>query len=267
MAKLGVFGVNGRMGRKIVEAANDHLQVELSAASVRASSSLIGVDVGELVGHEKIGLAIEEGTSSLIQKADVWIDFTLPEALERHIEYCVKYKKNMVIGITGLTSEHMSLMKAASNEIAIVYATNFSTGVNLMHKLLNIAAQTIGHSSDIEIVEAHHRFKKDAPSGTALSMGESIAEGLGVNLSDVAQYNRNQVVGERKGGEIGFSSLRAGDIVGEHTALFADIGERLEISHKATDRLTFAKGAVRASAWVSNKQNGLFDMQDVLNFK
>jgi 4-hydroxy-tetrahydrodipicolinate reductase len=266
MTQVGIFGVNGRMGRKIVEAAFEHDQIQIGAASVRATSSLIGIDVGELIGQKTYGLKVSEGTGSLVEDADVWIDFTLPEALERHIKFCIKHKKNMVIGVTGLSSEQLKLIKSASNEIAIVYATNFSTGVNLMHKLLKIAASTMGQSSDIEIVETHHRFKKDAPSGTAISMGEAIAEGLNVQLPDVAQYHRNSVHGERKKGEIGFSSLRCGDVVGEHTALFADLGERLEIIHKATDRLTFAKGAVRAAWWLSDKQNGLFDMQDVLDF-
>ena len=270
--KIGIFGANGRMGRRLLEAGiasktEQTLKVEIGAASVRATSTVIGADVGELVGYENVGVAVQEGTIELINDADVWIDFTLPEALPRHVEQCVKQNKNMVIGVTGLSEEQKALLDEASKHIAIVYATNFSTGVNLMHKLLELAAQTMGHSSDIEIVEAHHKFKKDAPSGTALSMGEAIAKGLDVKLEDVAEYNRNGIVGERKEGSIGFASLRAGDIVGEHTALFADIGERLEITHKATDRLTFAKGAARAAAWVANKQNGLFDMQDVLNFK
>lgn len=269
--RLGIFGANGRMGRRLIEAGIEYSsadqKISIGAASVRATSTVIGADVGELVGLDNYGVAIKEGTIGLIDDADVWIDFTLPEALDRHVEQCIKQKKNMVIGVTGISEAQKQMLEQASQHIAIVYATNFSTGVNLMHKLLEIAAQTMGQSSDIEIVESHHKFKKDAPSGTALSMGEAIAKGLNVKLEDVAEFNRNGYVGERKEGSIGFASLRAGDIVGEHTALFADIGERLEITHKATDRLTFAKGAVRAAAWLANKENGLFDMQDVLNFK
>lgn len=267
MTNIGIFGANGRMGRRLIEAGIDHTDTKVSAASVRATSTMIGADIGELIGSENYGTSIKEGTSSLISEADVWIDFTLPEALDNHVAQCVKQGKNMVIGVTGISEQQKELLEKASESIAIVYATNFSTGVNLMHRLLEIAASTMGQTADIEIVESHHKYKKDAPSGTALSMGEAIAKGLNVDLADVAEYNRNGIVGERKEGSIGFASLRAGDIVGEHTALFADIGERLEITHKATDRLTFAKGAVRAAAWLSKKENGLFDMQDVLNFK
>ena len=267
MTTIGIFGANGRMGRRLIEAGLESKDTQVTAASVRASSTMIGADIGELVGVDNYGVSIQEGTTDLVSDASVWIDFTLPEALERHVKQCVNQNKNMVIGVTGISDEQKALLEEASESIAIVYATNFSTGVNLMHKLLELAAVTMGQSSDIEIVESHHKHKKDAPSGTALSMGEAIAKGLDVKLEDVAEYNRNGIVGERKEGSIGFASLRAGDIVGEHTALFADIGERLEITHKATDRLTFAKGAVRAAAWLSDKDKGLFDMQDVLNFK
>ncbi len=267
MARVGIFGVNGRMGRRLVEASLDSELVQIGAASVREGSSLVGVDVGEFIGSPNQKVAIQITSQHSIPEASVWIDFTLPEAFEHHLALCVEQNRNMVIGVTGLSEQQHLLLKEASKKIAIVYASNFSTGVNLMHKLLNIAAATLSNSVDIEIIESHHRHKKDAPSGTALSMGEAIATGLGKDLSDIAEFNRNGILGERKSGSIGFASLRAGDIVGEHTALFADIGERLEITHKATNRLTFANGAVRAAAWVAEKQNGLFDMQDVLNFK
>ncbi len=274
MTKVGIFGVNGRMGRKLVEATLEFDNVSIGAATVREGSSLINTDVGELVGREQYGVTINTESDYSAEKDQnqskcslVWIDFTLPEALEAHVEMCRRNNSNMVIGVTGLSDEQKTLLENAAQDIAIVYATNFSTGVNLMNSLLRTAAKTMGTYADIEITESHHRFKKDAPSGTAITMGEFISEGLGVNLSDVAEYDRNHIVGERKAGSIGFSSLRAGDIVGEHTALFADIGERLEITHKATDRLTFAKGAVRAAAWLGDKRKGLFDMQDVLGFK
>ncbi len=266
MTNVGIFGANGRMGKKLIEAGIESDVVKISAAFVRSSSSLIGADIGELIGEAKYGVSLISESAESVSDSNVWIDFTLPEALENHINWCVNNKCNLVIGVTGLSEQQKVLIEKAAEKIAIVYATNFSTGVNLMNSLLKTAAQVMGAQSDIEIVESHHRHKKDAPSGTAITMGEYIADGLGVNLADVAEYDRNNIVGERNQGSIGFASLRAGDIVGEHTALFADIGERLEITHKATDRLTFAKGAIRAAAWVSKKQKGLFDMQDVLGF-
>ena len=267
MTKIGVFGANGRMGRNLIQATTDDKQAVLSAASVRESSAFLGMDAGQIAGIGDLGIKASANINELAKNTDVWIDFTLPEALDGHIDFCVANKLNMVIGVTGLSAELTEKMQKAAERIAIVFAPNFSTGVNLLYKLLAITAQTIGEESDIEIIEGHHRYKKDAPSGTALQLGKVIANTLGRDLDKVAVYGREGDTGERKPETIGFATVRGGDIVGDHTALFADIGERVEITHKASSRLTFAKGAVRAANWLQGKDNGLFDMQDVLGLK
>jgi 4-hydroxy-tetrahydrodipicolinate reductase len=198
---------------------------------------------------------------------DVLIDFTRPDASMEFIELCRQAGKKVVIGTTGYTDAQKALINQAAKDIAIVLAPNFSVGVNLSLKLLEMAAKVMGDYTDIEIIEAHHRHKIDAPSGTALRMGEVVAATLGRDLKDCAIYGREGNTGERDRKTIGFSTIRAGDIVGEHTVMFADEGERLEITHKATSRMTFANGAVRAAVWLATKHNGMFDMQDVLGLK
>ena len=267
MTKIGIFGANGRMGRNLIQATVDHEQAELSAALVREGSPFDGMDTGLIAGIGETGVKASSDAKAVSEQAQVWVDFTLPEALEQHIDYCVQHSLNMVVGVTGLSPELQAKLEQAAEHIAIVFAANFSTGVNLMYKLLELTSKTIGEDCDIEIIEGHHRYKKDAPSGTALALGEVIADSLDRDLTDVAVYGREGDTGERDRKTIGFATVRAGDIVGEHTALFADIGERLEITHKASSRLTFAKGAVRAANWVSSRQKGLFDMQDVLGLK
>ncbi len=267
MTKVGIFGANGRMGRNLIQATIDNEGAELTAAAVRIGSPFNGMDAGLIAGIDKQDVFASDDLSALSDKAQVWIDFTLPEALEANIDYCVEHKLNMVVGVTGLPKELEAKLEQASKHIAIVFAANFSTGVNLLYKLLEVTAATIGEDCDIEIIEGHHRFKKDAPSGTALALGQAIANTLDRDLDEVAVYGREGDTGERDRKTIGFATVRAGDIVGEHTALFADIGERIEITHKASSRLTFAKGAVRAANWLADKENGLFDMQDVLGLK
>ncbi|MBU2884129.1 4-hydroxy-tetrahydrodipicolinate reductase [Psychrosphaera sp. B3R10] len=267
MTKVGIFGANGRMGRNLIQATVEDDNALLSAAAVRESSPFLGIDAGLVAGIQEQNIKTSADLDQLAKDTTVWIDFTLPEALELNIKYCVANKLNLVVGVTGLTAEQEQQLVDASQHIAIVYAANFSTGVNLLYKLLEITAKTIGNDCDIEIIEGHHRFKKDAPSGTALALGKVIANTLDRDLDKVAVYGREGDTGERKRETIGFATVRAGDIVGEHTALFADIGERVEITHKASSRLTFAKGAVRAANWLTGKQNGLFDMQDVLGLK
>jgi 4-hydroxy-tetrahydrodipicolinate reductase len=271
MTSIGIFGANGRMGRALVTVATElqanqmaETPVKLSAATVRAGSSLLGVDAGELAGCGKNGLKLTETSLASVQEAAVWIDFTMPEAMLAQLELAVAAKKAMVIGVTGLSDEQYAKVQAASKIIPIVWAPNMSVGVNLLLHLVQTAAKVMGQSADIEIIEAHHRFKKDAPSGTALAIGNSIAKAIGRDLSECAVYGREGITGERDQQTIGFATVRGGDIIGDHTALFADLGERLEITHKASSRSTFAQGAMRAALWLQNKQPGLYSMQQVL---
>lgn len=267
VANIGVFGANGRMGRNLVQTAIEDENSCLSAAVVRANNEVIGIDAGVLVGSKPANTSISTLDEVTPSTTDVWIDFTLPIGLEQHLAFCLKHRKNLVVGVTGLSAEQEAKLIEASKKIAIVYAANFSTGVNLLYKLLEITSKTIGDDCDIEIIESHHRMKKDAPSGTALALGKVIASTLERDLDEVAVYGREGETGERDRQTIGFATVRAGDIVGEHTALFADIGERIEISHKASNRSIYAKGAVRAAKWLVDKENGLFDMQDVLGLR
>lgn len=264
MNKIAIFGANGRMGRVLIEAIDQSQNATLNAAFVRASSSMMGVDVGELAGIGQRGLTVTDVNSADFSQIDIVIDFTLPEALEANLALCVQQKKPVVIGTTGLNQQQKDALQRASQHIPIVFAANYSIGVNLLLNLARQTARVMGDTADIEIIEGHHRFKKDAPSGTAVAIGEVIADELGRDLSTCAVYGREGDTGERDHKTIGFATIRAGDIVGEHTALFADIGERIELTHKASSRLTFANGAVKAAVWLKNKPAGLYDMQDVL---
>ncbi len=263
--KIGIVGAGGRMGRQLIQAVQNAEGVELGAAFERKGSSLIGADAGELAGIGSIGIKVAEDLAAQQDKFDVLIDFTRPEGTLDHIACCVAHDKKMIIGTTGFDETGKAAIQAAAEKIAIVFASNYSVGVNLVFKLLEKAAKVMGDYCDIEIIEAHHRHKVDAPSGTALSMGEHIAKTLGRDLKTHGVFCREGITGERKRDEIGFSTIRASDVVGEHTVWFADIGERVEISHRASSRMTFANGAVRAAKWVVNKRNGLFDMTDVLD--
>ncbi len=267
MNKIAIFGANGRMGRVLIEAIDANEQTSLVAASVRPDSAWVGMDVGELAGIGKRDLAVSGSFEKLANQIEVVIDFTLPAALEANLAWCVENRKPVVIGTTGLNPVQKALLSDAAKHIPIVFAANYSVGVNLMLNLVRQAAKVMGHTADIEIIEGHHRFKKDAPSGTAMAIGEAIADELGRDLSTCAVYGREGDTGERDQKTIGFATVRAGDIVGDHTALFAEIGERLEITHKASSRLTFAKGAVAAASWLLNQPAGLYDMADVLGLK
>ena len=262
--KIGVCGAAGRMGKTILEVCNEIDNIKVAAAIEYKGSSMIGIDAGEQAGIGRIGVAITDDIAKVADQFDVLIDFTIASSLTENIEKCHAAGKRMVIGTTGLDDEQKELINKVAEDIAIVFAPNMSIGVNLCLKLLEMAAQVIGEESDIEIIEAHHRHKKDAPSGTALRMGEVIADTLGRNLKECAVYGREGVTGERDKNTIGFETIRVGDIVGEHTVMFASAGERVEITHKATSRKTFASGAVRAAQWLADKDEGLFDMQDVL---
>lgn len=263
MPTIGIFGANGRMGRALITVAKEQ-QLNLTAATVRSGSDLIGVDAGELAGVGKIGLPLSATGTDSINNADIWVDFTMPEAMLKHLQLAVAAKKAMVIGVTGLTDAQYQQVQQASEHIPVVWAPNMSVGVNLLLHLVQTAAKVMGQTADIEIIEAHHRFKKDAPSGTAMAIGASIARALDRDLAKVAVYGREGMTGEREQQTIGFATVRGGDIIGDHTALFADLGERLEISHKASSRNTFAQGALRAALWLQNKQSGLYSMQQVL---
>ena len=267
MTRIAVTGAAGRMGRQIIEAIQAHDGVTLGAALERPGSTLVGVDAGELAGVGKLGVAIADSIEAAAADFDVLIDFTLPEVTVANVAACRAAGKQMVIGTTGLDDAQKQQLADAAEEIAIVFAPNMSVGVNLSLKLLELAASVLGDDVDVEIIEAHHRHKIDAPSGTALAMGETVAKALGRDLKECAVYGREGRTGERDPKTIGFETIRAGDIVGDHTVLFAGIGERIEITHKASSRMTFAKGAVRAAAWLAQHPKGLFDMQDVLGLK
>jgi len=267
MVRVGVCGAAGRMGKTILDVCKETDGVEVTAAIEYSESPMLGIDAGEVAGIGKLGVLITDDISSIADQVDVIIDFTFAASVSANIKKCVSSSVKMVIGTTGLTDEDHEQIKLASNKIAIVFAPNMSIGVNLCLKLLEMASQVIGNDADIEIIEAHHRHKKDAPSGTAIRMGEVVANTLDRNLKDCAVYGREGITGERDKNTIGFETIRAGDIVGEHTVMFATDGERVEISHKATSRKTFGSGAVRAAQWLATKKYGLFDMQDVLNLK
>ena len=263
--RIAINGAAGRMGRCLIQAVEQTEGLELSAAIDRADSSLIGADAGELAGVGKLGIAISSDVASATINSDVLIDFTLPEVTLALLSHCVANQCHLVIGTTGFSDEQKAIIEQAAQSISMVLAPNMSVGVNLSLKLLDIAARVLGDDVDIEIIEAHHRHKVDAPSGTALRMGEVVAEALGRNLKECAVYGREGRTGERDRKTIGFATVRAGDIVGDHTVMFASEGERVEITHKASSRMTFALGAMRASSWLMSRPSGLFDMQDVLD--
>ena len=265
MLKIGIVGAGGRMGRQLIQAVNHAEGVILGAAFERKGSSLVGADAGELAGVGTLGVVVTDDLASQINQFDLLIDFTRPEGTLEHIAFCVAHNKKMVIGTTGFDDAGKQAIKSASEKVSIVFASNYSVGVNLVFKLLEKAAKVMGDYCDIEVIEAHHRHKVDAPSGTALSMGEHIAKTLGRDLKTHGVFAREGITGERKRDEIGFATIRAGNVVGEHSVWFADEGERVEIAHKASSRMTFANGAVRAAKWLQTKQNGLFDMTDVLD--
>lgn len=267
MSRVAIVGAGGRMGRILVEACQETEGVDLTAATELPGSSLLGADAGELAGLNRMDVKLVDDLEKVIHQFDVVIDFTRPAGTLAHLQQCHAHKKAMVIGTTGFTDDQKLKIEEASKDIPIVFAPNMSVGVNLTLKLLELAASVLGDEVDIEIIEAHHRFKVDAPSGTAVRMGEVIADTLGRDLNECAVYGREGITGERDRKTIGFETIRAGDIVGEHTVMFAGIGERIEITHKASSRMTFAKGAVRAAKWLTDYDHGLFDMQDVLNLK
>lgn len=261
--RIAIAGAAGRMGRSLFAHTSTRPDLILAAALEDPASPHIGSDPGLLAGTEAAGFEIGSELEAVIEDVDVVIDFTVPEATLANTAVCRAAGKRMVIGTTGL-GPAVQQLREASADIAIVFAPNMSVGVNLCFRLVELAAQVLSDDYDIEIIEAHHRHKIDAPSGTAVRMGEIIAQALGRDLDSCAVYGRAGRTGARDKKTIGFDTIRAGEIVGEHTALFAGPGERVEITHRAADRSTFSSGAFRAAAWISERDNGLFDMLDVL---
>ena len=264
MTRIAITGAAGRMGRSLIEACRQTDGMEVSIALEHPKSSLLGSDAGDLAGIGKLGVPVGSDLAAVTADFDVLIDFTRPESTLANLEICRKAGRRMVIGTTGFSDEQRQQIAMAANDIAVVFAPNMSVGVNLCFKLLDVAARVLGDDVDIEVIEAHHRHKVDAPSGTALRMGEVVADALGRNLKECAVYGREGHTGERESKTIGFETIRAGDIVGDHTVMFAGSGERVEITHKASSRMTFANGAIRAAGWLMSRDSGQFDMQDVL---
>lgn len=267
MKRIAVIGAAGRMGKTLIEAIQQAEGAQLTAAIERPESTLIGADAGELAGVGKLGVTVVGDLSGVLDDFDVLIDFTHPTSTLANLDICRAAGKALVIGTTGFSEEEKQRIAEAGQQVPIVFAPNFSVGVNLTLKLLDMAARVMGDEADIEIIEAHHRHKVDAPSGTALRMGEVVADALGRDLQKVAVYGREGQTGARDRQTIGFATVRAGDVVGDHTVLFATEGERIEITHKASSRMTFAKGAVRSAVWLGERKSGLFDMQDVLSLR
>jgi 4-hydroxy-tetrahydrodipicolinate reductase len=264
--KIVIAGATGRMGQALLQGVFEDSSLQLYGALDRAGNPNIGRDAGEQVG-KNTGVYISDDADETLQGADVLIDFTRPDASMDYLEICQRHHVKHVIGTTGFTVEQKAKIEAASKKIAIVFAPNMSVGVTLLLSLVEQAAKVLNEGYDIEVVEMHHRHKVDAPSGTALRLGEAAAQGLGQDLKDCAIYAREGVTGEREAGKIGFATLRGGDVVGDHTVVFAGIGERVELTHKASSRATFALGALRAAKFLGNKTSGLYDMRDVLNLR
>lgn len=267
MVRVGVCGAAGRMGKTILEVCRDTDGVSIGAAIEHPESPMLGLDAGDVAGIGKQDVSIVGDIAAVADDFDVLIDFTFVEATVNNLEKCKALGKKMVIGTTGLNDEQKKEISRLSENCAVVFAPNMSIGVNLCFKLIEMAARIIGDDTDIEIIEAHHNQKKDAPSGTAIRMGEIVADTLGRDLKECAVYGRQGIGDVRDGKTIGFETIRAGDIVGDHTVMFASAGERVEITHKASNRKTFASGAVRAARWLEDKAPGLYDMEDVLGLK
>jgi 4-hydroxy-tetrahydrodipicolinate reductase len=267
MVRIAVAGARGRMGSRIAALAAEHGEIELSAAFERPGHEDIGRDMGELLGIGTIGVKLKGSVDDVMDEADVIVDFTTTDSTLGNLEAASKAGRAMVVGTTGFAKEELSKLRTFANKMPCVFAYNMSLGVNLLLKVLGDIAGALGGDYDVEIVEAHHRLKKDAPSGTAIKMAEVIASALGRDLEESAVYARKGLIGERKKDEIGIQTVRAGDIVGEHTVIFGGLGERIEVTHRASSRDTFVRGALRAALWIQGKPANLYDMLDVLGLK
>lgn len=264
--RVAIAGASGRMGRMLIEAALAAEGIRLGAAFDRAGTPFVGRDAGEMAGVAS-GVAIVDDVRAAIAAADCVIDFTRPEGTLEHLAIARELGKAMVIGTTGFDAAGKAAIAEAAEDIPVVFAPNMAVGVNAVFKLLEVAARILSEGYDVEVIEAHHRFKVDAPSGTALRMGEVVARELGRDLDECAIYGREGHTGERRAETIGFSTIRGGDVVGDHTVLFAGIGERIEITHKSGSRMPYALGSLRAARFLQGRSNGLFDMQDVLGLR
>lgn len=264
--RFAIAGSGGRMGRTLIEAVLAAPDAELAAALEMPGSPLLGKDAGELVGAP-CGVKVTDDVDAALARTDCLIDFTRPEGTLGHLALCRKHRVHAVVGTTGFTPAQKLVLQEAAGDIPIVFAPNMAVGVNAVFKLLDIAARILNEGYDIEVIEAHHRHKVDAPSGTALRMGEVVAAASGRSLDECAVYGREGHTGERPATQIGFATVRGGDIVGDHTVLFAGTGERVEITHKAASRMPYALGSLRAARFMRGKTNGLFDMQDVLGLR
>ncbi|UNU74226.1 4-hydroxy-tetrahydrodipicolinate reductase [Moraxella nasovis] len=263
ITQIGIMGASGRMGRMLLEAVHNNPSAKLAGAFVRPISSLIGVDSGEFIGIDRSGVTLD---TLDVSGVDVLIDFSLPEALDDVLSQCISHKKPLIMGVTGLSCEDEAKLNQASKDIAIVYAGNYSTGVNLSLNLLSTTAKVLGLDADVEIIEHHHKHKIDAPSGTALMMANAVAKARNQSLKTALVHGRHGSA-KRQAGDIGMHAIRGGEIIGEHTVEFIMDGEIIQITHKAASRMTFASGAVRAAIWASQQPAGLYDMQDVLGLK
>jgi len=264
--RVAVAGASGRMGRMLIEAVLNDATATLAGAFDRPGAGFVGRDAGEPLGAA-CGVAITDDARAAIGAADCVIDFTRPEGTLAHLAIARELGKSMVIGTTGFSAREKEIIAEAAQSIPVVFAPNMAVGVNAVFRLLEVAARILNEGYDVEVIEAHHRFKVDAPSGTALRMGEVVARELGRDLETCAIYGREGVTGERRAETIGFSTIRGGDVVGDHTVLFAGIGERIEITHKSGSRMPYALGALRAGHFLAGRSNGLFDMQDVLGLR
>ncbi len=267
MVRAIVAGAAGRMGMRIINVINGTEGISLAGAFEHPDSPTIGMDAGQQAGIGKTGVIISSSLEDIIDSGDVIIDFTLPDATVRNMDIAVDNGLAMVIGTTGITGDVLKELEKKARNIRCVMAPNMSVGMNVMFRVVSEMAQILGSEYDIEIIEAHHRLKKDAPSGTAMGLAKILAESTGRDLEKSAVYSRKGIIGERSNEEIGIQTLRAGDITGDHTVMFGGIGERLELTHRAHNRDNFAKGAVRAARWVAEQPAGLYDMQDVLGLR
>ena len=264
--RLAIAGAGGRMGRALLDAAGSMLNAKICGVLEHATSPLLGQDAGTLSSNG-VGVVISADVDAALRHADVLIDFTRPEATLKHLAACRKQGVNLVIGTTGFSADEKKQIEAASIDIAIVFAPNMSVGVNVMLNLIALATKALHEEYDIEIIETHHKMKVDAPSGTALKMGEVVAQAIGKPLDEIGVFTRHGVIGERKPGSIGFTAVRGGDVIGDHTVMFAGTGERIEISHKSSSRTNYAQGAMRAALFLAGRKSGLFDMPDVLGLR
>jgi 4-hydroxy-tetrahydrodipicolinate reductase len=262
--KIGILGCSGRMGRELLTEVAAHPECSLSGGVARTGSTIIGTDIGKMLGGNDTGLLIHDDPARLFVESDAVIDFTTPENTLACARLAAKHKKIHIIGTTGMTEAQKAELAAYGKNAVIVFSANMSVGVNLLQGLVEQAARIMGDEYDIEIVEMHHKHKVDAPSGTALALGEAAAKGRNVSLQSAAILSREGITGARKQGTIGFATLRGGDVIGDHTVIFAGEGERIELSHKSSSRKIYAKGAVRAALWGRKQQPGFYNMQDVL---